>query len=302
MQTLKYILVPTDFSDISREAFPYALMMAHAYGADVTLLHAITLYQYDPNNPDMDFGVFEDTYKSLEVSANSEANSMVDSVTGEHKKIRVTAVTERGVSAHETITAYTKEHAVDLIVMATHGRSGLKHLLIGSVTERVVLHAPCPVLVIRKPAHHDIASLALKTILVPTDFSESSARAMRHAITAARMFGADITVMHIVEIRFHPAYYAGGAESIFDLDPEIKGRIEARLESYLKGFDLDGINVHTIVKDGSAHAEIVKTAAEKSFDLIVMSTRGHDEIADYLIGSTTDRVIKRTPCPVLVTR
>jgi nucleotide-binding universal stress UspA family protein len=302
MKSLKRILVSTDFSDISREAFPYALMLAQAYGADIMLMHAISMYHYDPNNPDLSFETFEDTYRNLVNSANSQAEKMVNNAAGTHKKVKVIPITERGVSTHEIITAYAREHDTDLIVMATHGRSGLKHLLIGSVTEKVVQHAPCPVLAIRKPEHHDIAALHIQSILVPTDFSESSKQAMEHALALARTFDANITVMHTVEVRFHPAYYVGGAYSIFDLDPDIKHRIEARLETYLNGFDCTGTIVNHLVNDGSAHREIVKNATDNKFDLIVMSTRGHDEIADYLVGSTTDRVIKRAPCPVLITR
>ncbi len=302
MNTIRHILMPTDFSDVSRDAFPYALAIAQQYGAGITILHAVSLYEYDPNNPQHTFDSFEDVYKTIEDTAHTEVRGMVESAAKSHQKIKIASITERGVSPHEVITSYAGEHGIDLIVMATHGRSGLSHLLIGSVTEKVIQRAPCSVLAVRRPKHHPVAQTNLKRILVPTDFSDGSGKAMEQAIVLARRFDAGILALHAVEIRFHPAYYAGGAESIFDLDPDMRGRIEARLEAYVKGFDLSGIDVQTTVREGSSHIEIVKAASEENSDLIVMSTRGHDEIADYLIGSTTDRVLKRTPCPVLVTR
>ncbi len=302
MKPFKHIVVPIDFSNTSREALPYAYKLALGYGSKITLLHAITLFDYDPYSKKHSFPSADELYASIEASADAHCSEIIDDANKQSKDLQIEKVMERGISPHEVISGYPKEQNADLIVMATHGRSGLSNVLLGSVTEKVIQTAPCPVLVVKKPKHADLKKLSFNNILVPTDFSDSSQNAMEYALGLAKKYHAHITLMHAVEVRFHPAYYAGGVESIFELDPDVKPRIQARLEAFLQSFDLTGVEVTTRVSDGSSHSEIVKTAQSQQHDLIVMSTRGHDEIADYLVGSTTDRVIKRAPCPVLVVR
>jgi len=298
----KHILVPTDFSETSREALPYAYKIALTDRSKITLLHAITMFEYDPHDKKHSFAAMDDIYAGIEASANAQYDEIIEDANNHSRDLVIDKVMQRGISPHEVISGYAKEKNADLIVMATHGRSGLSNILLGSVTEKVIQTAPCPILVVKKPDHADLKKLVFNTILVPTDFSESSQKAMEYAVGIAKKYRAGITLMHAVEVRFHPAYYAGGVESIFDLDPDVKPRIQARLEAFLQSFDVSGIEVKTKVTDGDSHNEIVKLARSEQYDLIVMSTRGHDEIADYLIGSTTDRVIKRAPCPVLVMR
>lgn len=302
MKSYKQVVVPIDFSDTSREAVPYAYKIALGYGSKITLLHAVTLFDYDPYSKKQKFPDADTLYAGVEATADAYCSEIIDEVNKQSKELQITKVTERGISPHEVISGYAREHKVDLIVMATHGRSGLSNVLLGSVTEKVIQTAPCPVMVVKKPKHADLKKLLFNNILVPTDFSESSYNAMEYALDLAKKYRSRITLMHAVEVRFHPAYYAGGVESIFELDPDVKPRIQARLEAFLQSLDLTGVEVTTLVTDGSSHNEIVKTAESQQHDLIVMSTRGHDEIADYLVGSTTDRVIKRAPCPVFVVR
>jgi len=266
------------------------------------MLHAITMFEYDPRDAKHGFNTIDELYANIEASANAHYEDIIKDANNQSGNLQIEKVMERGISPHEVISGYAKKNHADLIVMATHGRSGLSNILLGSVTEKVIQTASCPVLVVKKPTHADLTKLLFNRILVPTDFSESSRQAMEYAIEIAQKYRARITLMHAVEVRFHPAYYAGGVESIFDLDPDVKPRIQARLEAFLQSFDLSGVEVTSYVTDGDSHNEIVKTAQSQQHDLIVMSTRGHDEIADYLIGSTTDRVIKRAPCPVFVVR
>lgn len=298
----KHVIVPIDFSKTSREALPYAYKIALAYGSKITLLHAVTIHEYDPYTTKEGFPSSDELYESIKSSAESYCEGIIDKASEEYKNLEIEKVTSRGISAYEVITGFAKENNADLIVMATHGRSGLSNVMLGSVTEKVIQTAPCPVLVVKKPKHADLQKLLFNNILVPTDFSDSSQKAMELAIGIAQKYNAHITLMHAVDVRFLPTYYAAGVESIFDLDPDVKPRIQARLEAFLQSFDLTDVRVTTYVTDGSSHSEIVKTAQSRQHDLIVMSTRGHDEIADYLVGSTTDRVIKRAPCPVFVCR
>ena len=146
---LKRILVPTDFSPLSRKALEYALRFAEEFGADVTLLHVI-----EPEVPP--------TFDGVVIAPPSVANESRAKCTNRLKELagsialpgtnRIGFNVRTGLAAYE-ITEAAKELGVDLIVIATHGYTGWKHFAIGSTAERVVRAAPCPVLVVREREH-----------------------------------------------------------------------------------------------------------------------------------------------------
>jgi len=147
--SLKRILVPIDFSPLSKKALQYALRFADEFGADVKLLHVI-----EPEVPP----VFDGFMIAQPIVADGNhakcANRLKDlassmAVRGSN---RVESAVRTGLAAYEIVEA-AKEFAVDLIVIATHGYTGWKHLAIGSTAERVVRAAPCPVLVVRQKEH-----------------------------------------------------------------------------------------------------------------------------------------------------
>ena len=148
---LKKILVPTDFSPASQNAFRYALRYAEEFGAELTLLHVLTptpsaRFAAVPGFPDAPFFFeinFSGAEKKLRVLITSTRNGNVESP---RWKVRT------GVPSHEIVEA-AKEMDTDLIIIATHGYTGWKHFCIGSTAERVVRAAPCPVLVVREKEH-----------------------------------------------------------------------------------------------------------------------------------------------------
>ena len=146
---LKRILVPTDFSPLSRKALLYALRFAEEFGADVTLLHAI-----EPEVPP----AFDGFMIAPPIVANESrakcANRLKDLASSIALPCtdRIVFNVRTGLAAYE-ITEAAKEHDIDLIVIATHGYTGWKHFAIGSTAERVVRAAPCPVLVVREREH-----------------------------------------------------------------------------------------------------------------------------------------------------
>lgn len=144
---IKKILVPTDFSDLSVEAVRYAMSLSEMYGADLVLFHAVDdapVLAFHTMELTSDF-VLDDTAKTAERHLEEFARSHdIRSHYG------LSLVIRRG-NPYDEITRYASEENVDLIVMATHGRTGLAHVLLGSVAEKVVQHADIPVLTI-KPA------------------------------------------------------------------------------------------------------------------------------------------------------
>jgi universal stress protein A len=145
---LKNILVPTDFSDFSQRALEYAVPLAKKFGAKITLFHAVEPAYY-PGNEVMPIELEEMTE-----SMTSEGKRMLEQIREEDipSDIDSKELVTLGRAYNEIILAASSEHA-DIIVIATHGYTGLKHILMGSTAERVVRHATCPVLVVRERKH-----------------------------------------------------------------------------------------------------------------------------------------------------
>ncbi len=148
MVSIRKILVPTDFSEHADHAWPYALHFAQEFGAEVHLLHVLAppprvteayAVNFDP----------EGFTAAMRAEADVSLDRLVQAAQDRHLTIRREVLV--GVDFHEIID-YARVHQIDLIVMATHGRTGLAHALVGSVAEKVVRKAPCPVLTIKHPA------------------------------------------------------------------------------------------------------------------------------------------------------
>jgi nucleotide-binding universal stress UspA family protein len=148
MISLKRILLPTDFSDYAGEAEKYACALAENFNAELHVLHV-----FEPPVPMTGEGAFIpplDYVQSLEAAAEKQLQATIDP---EWEKGRTVVRAAAEGAPFVEIIQYAKEHDVDLIVIATHGRSGLAHLLLGSVAEKVVRKAPCPVLTVRPEGH-----------------------------------------------------------------------------------------------------------------------------------------------------
>jgi nucleotide-binding universal stress UspA family protein len=143
---LKRILIPVDFSDCSLKAFHYAIHFARQFNAELMLLHVLVSLPPSPRlileSDELNAKYHEETAKQL-----------ADWRRGTVPALSVKAVTRTGVSAYQEIVEAARESNVDLIVIGNHGRTGLSRLVVGGTTERVVRHAPCPVLVIREREH-----------------------------------------------------------------------------------------------------------------------------------------------------
>ncbi len=140
------ILFPTDFSDHAAYAQGYALSLAQQYKADLHIIHVVQLFSYV-----VDFGMDNTVqYQAVQESLQKMMDELVDSLASE--PVSITGELLQGDPVGEIIRTAREERS-DLIVIGTHGRSALQHALLGSVTEKVVRKAPCPVLTIRMPGH-----------------------------------------------------------------------------------------------------------------------------------------------------
>lgn len=146
---LKKILVPVDFSEHSKKALRYAFPFATQFNAVLELMYVV-----EPTIYPSDFGFgqvgFPDVEKELHEKATNELQSLVDHDIP--KNVRTTSIVSTGIPFVE-ITTYAQQENIDLIIIATHGRTGVEHILFGSTAEKIIRKAPCPVLVVRAEEH-----------------------------------------------------------------------------------------------------------------------------------------------------
>ena len=190
---------------------------------------------------------------------------------------------------------------IDLIVMGTHGRRGLGHLLLGSTAEEVVRLSKCPVFTIKelkeaKPVMH------LNNILIPVDFSDHSKIALSHASEIAQSYKAQLQILHIIEETMHPAFSLSGKSSIFDLIPGIEDDCRKRTEKMVNETVPPQVKYDVHIKGGSAASDIIRFAKENSTDLIVIATHGLTGLEHMLLGSVTEKVVRMAHCPVFTVK
>lgn len=150
MIKLHRVLCPTDFSEFSHKSIQYGCELARAFGAELHLLHVLQDYNSVAPATGESFAVFTDWLPQL----TKLAQEKMAKLPGPNWEPPMKVVRSTSVGgAIDEIVNYAKKHEVDLIVQSTHGRTGLKHFLMGSVAESVVRYAPCPVLTVRHPEH-----------------------------------------------------------------------------------------------------------------------------------------------------
>jgi nucleotide-binding universal stress UspA family protein len=297
---LHRILFPTDFSRCADQALLHALYMAEKYGAELHMLHVVVLHGYDPHNPDYEF---PDVARGVERQVQDVAAEHMRTALNKHKieSVKVVKAQERGVRASRVIMEYAAGNEIDLIVMGTHGRRGLGHLFLGSVTEEVVRRVTCPVLTVRE-RQDPLTPKTLERILVPVDFSEYSRNAVAYAKELASSYRANLQLLHVVEHAIHPSFYIPAKSSLLDIMPDIKDKSRSELQNVLAGVKGPDMPAEFHVAEGHAAKEIIKFAEAQGSDLIVIATHGLTGIEHLLLGSTTEKVVRMAPCPVFTVK
>lgn len=273
---IRELLFPTDLSPEADRAFEHARFLAERFGASLTLYHAVEVP--DPSYAHWAFNRGREIWVHVEQTAKELLERKAESLHVSHR-----VFVERANSPHHALISFMRQAQPDLTVMATHGREGLRHFLLGSVTESVFRHSFRPVLCVREPAHGE--ALPYRRILVPTDLSLASRLAFPLATRFAREFGAEILAVHVI---------GSGSTA-----PASETPSEAWLWKFFER-DCAGITITAQIHRGPVWQRIVETARVEKADLIVMSTHGHDSLLDRVIGSNTERVVRHAPCPVLV--
>jgi nucleotide-binding universal stress UspA family protein len=278
MTEIKTILFATDFSENSKKAFPYAASLAKAFAAKLILMHIEEPGESDPANPAHSFQSLGDYDGEVETER----------------------ITMRGHAPYKHILDLSRKKNCDLIVLATHGRSALAQFFLGgSTAEEVARYSSIPVFIVKVEQDQapETYTGRLKEILYTTDFSEAAKEAFAMAASFAKKFGARLFVLHSIEddsADFYQGLGIGG--------DNLKTQVEEYLKNHVSA--LAGADAVTSyhVTEGRSETEIVKFIEDNSVDLVAIATQGHAGLQEDLLGSTTDRVIRLAPCPVLAVR
>ena len=298
MLALKTVLFATDFSRLADAALDHALALTQQHGAVLHMLHAVVLHADDPNDPAHHFPDAEEVRLRLEQIAEDR---MANQLEARHlDPLDVVRAQRRGMSTAPVILEYAEEIDADIIVMSTHGRRGLSHALLGSVTEEVVRLSSCPVLTIRGRAGTS-APPRVEHVLVPVDFSGHSEGAARHAREICRAYGARMHLLHVFEQPVTPEVYLGGGPAAVPDFSRLEGSLREALLGVATraGADVES-EIH--VREGPAVGGILDAAKEIPADVIVIATHGLGGLTHVLLGSVTEKVVRRADCPVLTVK
>jgi nucleotide-binding universal stress UspA family protein len=291
MQSFETILVAVDFSENAVHAFRVACSLAVAAQTRLTVLHVVAPAlaaeeRASPGQAAAWASGAEDLHRSLKCQMRE--------VYSPNRAIDVEYRTAEGDAARE-ILRVADEIQADLIVTGTHGRTGLRRLLAGSVAATVLVKAHCSVLALRA-GHGEHKPGAVQTILHPTDFSRASEAALQVARSLARDHGARLIVLHVVPLDV----YLDGKMAV-EIDTRDYQDSLNRIRKRLDGPDLKH-PVETRLVRGFEAEEILREAADFACDLIVMGTHRRTGLRRVLMGNTAESVLPKAHCPVLVVK
>jgi nucleotide-binding universal stress UspA family protein len=304
---MKTILVPLDGSALAEQILPSVSMLAAILKANVHLLRVIADEQGEQIVAEMNARTFpavgpltmqlQREQRAWDILMQGAQNYLVGVAT-QLREAGVAVQTEArpGIAA-EQIIAVAANAPATLIAMATHGYSGLRRWALGSVTDKVVHAATCPVLIVRGAAETPAAAPALKRILVPLDGSDLARQVLPIAVDLACAAAAEITLLHVVD-PVPEADPRGHAHGQTAAQQTAATRELADLAEQLS----QHVAVMPLVEVGYPAEVIVDSAREHQADLIAMATHGYTGPRRWALGSVADKVLHATSTPLLLVR
>jgi len=282
----KNILWPTDFSEASLRALPYLELFNTKLDVNVHVFHVVRDLA-DYYAPFLSDPVF---YLRLDKETNEKAKMNLKRAVAELNKrgIRSNGSIKRGTPYIE-IVKLAEKGKFDLIIMGSKGLTGVEHLLLGSVAEKVTRKSSIPVLTVRE----EIKSLQIKKILFPTDLSETSYAGFELALSLAELFGAEIHMLHVLELL---SGEKKKADALLE-DTQFED-IANSLKKFMREEDRISIRKH-VIRGFDAGYSIPEFAEEIDVDIIVMATHGRSGLSHVLLGSVTEKVMKLSSKPLI---
>lgn len=285
---LKNILFLTDFSEAADVAGQYAASLAKSYGAKLIALHVYPAVS-DPATPPA-------AWDQLEQIAKSQAEETKNDLETEFTGIKAEALVREG-ELWPHVAIIVEQQKTDLIVMGTHGRSGLRRLLLGSVAEEIFRRAECPVLTVGPGVHRQIKSpCEFARILFATDFSDAGNAAAPYAISLAQEHQARLTLVHVIEDAKTGDLVAAH---------ELAASDEALLRKLLPPEAEQWCEPDFVIERGNPAERILDVAARRHADLIVIGARkarGFPGASTHLPIAVAHEIVAKAQCPVLNVR
>ena len=292
------ILVPLDTSELAEVALPYAEQMAGRLGSEITLMSV------SHSAGEKEQRVFRSYIQETVAVTKERANRYLEKPTGQDVKVESAILV--GNPAEE-IVDYADRESIDVIVMATHGRSGIGRWALGSVADKVLRATERPVVLIgAKGARPGLLKKGVfKRALVPLDGSKESEAVIPYIEELASRLGAEVTLLQVLAIVYH-VYVSGEAAVQVPYTEEEMKPLKASAESYLEkvgsGLKGKGVTTKCQVRVGAAGHEIIKLADEIGADIVAMSTHGRSGVGRLVFGSVAEKVVRTGNTPVLLVR
>jgi nucleotide-binding universal stress UspA family protein len=285
---LKNLLFATDFSACSNAALPYALAIAHQYNAKLFAVHVLTPGSY------LLFASPENWPAVLEAE---EEKHQINTARLE-EKLRGVAhqVLSPAGDVSDVIFRLVREHAIDMLVLGTHGREGMKKLLMGSVGEKIFRQSSVPVMIIgpNVPVRTSVAEL--NRLVFATDFSDESLVALPHALSLAQEHQAHLSILHVLQ---EPC-----PGTSVDFEPDTRFALR-RMKELVPPESSLYLAPHYAVEFGDVTEQITKHASENGADLIILGIRqaraGMGSVTHFT-NTTAQQIVAHATCPVLTVR
>lgn len=291
---LRSILASTDFSETAAHGVAAAARLAAFSGAKLHIVHAVDL-SYTASTT---IGLTKEFLDGLHSTALDRLEQVADGLSPSGLDVELHV---RNGGAADALLETANEVDADLVVIGTHGRSGLVHTLLGSTAEAILQRTPRPVLSLHTA--DALPGPEPKAILIPTDLGTDAVLAMEGA---RRLLGATpgatrLTLLHTVEL---PAAYSRNvaAESWTRMVSELESAARGRLERIVEEIEEHGFSVRTVLRAGSPAAAILEEADARPYDAIAMRTAERSALGRMFLGSTARRIVQKASCPVLTLR
>ena len=304
MTAVRNVLVAFDFGEAADAVLAYGRAFARSFGATLHVLHV---------NENIFMRAVVGDPRSMQANALERVKERVkERITDDDRRsLRVRVVGEASDNVAQTVVDYARAEHIDFIVTGTHGRTGVGRAVLGSVAEHIVRTAPCPVLTVRQHERDFVAlgeaagsTMALKTVLVATDFGEAADAALAVARSISARVGAALHAVHVVsDAHLEMLSDALTTSAPTTLRRDIEAAASKRLEEWFTRGGAPAGPVHTsVLTSHSPTFAILDYAKEQGVDLIVMGTHGRGMLGRMVMGSVAERVVRFAPCPVLTVK
>ena len=295
MIDFKRILCPIDTSEFSERALRYAVALARSYESALTVLSVRPLAL--PPALWLEYPVAP-LFEPVDRAADEERlRGFIRAVAGS----TAFTLTLRDGSVVPEILRTAEELAADLIVMGTHGRSGVEHWVLGSVAENVLRQAACPVLTVPGQISEsaDERPVMFKSIVCAIDFSRDSQRALHYALSLAQAAAGRLVLVHVLDQFSGDEPVITAHFNVSEFRRALERDARQRLENMIPPSARAWSETHVVVAHGKAAREVIRVADAYEADLIVLGVHGRNAVDLVLFGSTTQHLLHRALVPVL---